>query len=171
VNPDGFTSGGSERYPTVRLMKLESEYRLNVQPYACRPNPMRLSVGDVIRCSAFRLGIQFHRQDAIMVGWRDETHPSYHASVGNGRLVHDETRGRAQFLVVSLRCIENSGPEDAVPEARISINVQCLRLTNQLQLQRDAELIEFSQFEPMNVAQPALSEIELVGYAALPIGL
>ena len=107
-------------------------------------------------------------EEAILIGWEDASYPEHHASSGYGTLAHDETRQDAAFLVSSLGFAENQGPDDTIPEFRLAQDIKCLRLT-ELVLTTDAEQICFSQYEPMSVAQPSDDEIELLGFATMPI--
>ena len=84
--------------------------------------------------------------------------------------MNDETRAKSPFLVVSLEFDEN-GPNDVISDWRLSIIVKCLRLTENYELLTNAEFVTFSKREPMSVAQPPDNEIELMGYARMPIGL
>ena len=151
-------------------MRLESEYSLVVQPYPQRAEPLRLSVGDVIRCDRFRIGIRYNGQDKITVGWKDTKTAEAHASRGRGELCNDESRGTAPFVVIAVKFVEDSGPDDGGLGFRISTNIRCLRVTEEMQLLPNAELIQFSKFEPMSMVQPLDESINLVGYAKMPIG-
>ena len=137
----------------------QASLQLKVSEYESGPNPLRLSIGDIIRSSTFEIGIRMNGDHKILVGWRDETYPQSHAASGLGTLKHDATRSRAPFLVSGLAIVENTGPDDALPCLRLAMDVTCVRLTETYLLHPDAEVITFSQYEPMSVAQPTAEPV------------
>jgi hypothetical protein len=145
--------------------------RVVIRPYTQRSDPPRLAVGDIIRCPAFEFGFCFFDNPTeVMVAWRNLSFPDYPATVGNGTLAHDPTRGLALFLVTSIELIESTGPDDSFPgNHRLARDVRCLRLTDDGSFTADAERIHFMLNEPMCVAQPDEDDLEVVGYAELPI--
>jgi hypothetical protein len=52
---------------------------------------------------------------------------------------------------------------------RLAREVHCLRLTHNYFLTPNSERIRFSLDEPMSVARPSRDNVEVVGYAELPI--
>ena len=141
-----------------------------VRQFSATREPRRFSVGDIIRCEHFRWGLRFASADEITVGWTDVSYPEYHAKNGNGELAHDETRAMAPFLISSVKFVDGEGPADLYPgNHRLSLKIQCWRLTDDFALVPVPETITFDQHEPMSVAQPPESNIELLGCAELPI--
>ena len=140
-----------------------------VRKYDCVSEPPRIAVGDVIRCGAFRLGLR-EKSGEIIVAWAASSYAEYRARAGTGTLADDETRGSALFLVSSISLVEDSGPDDVFPgNHRLTRDVRCLRLTNESCLVAEPERIRFALDEPMSVIRPAEREINVVGYAELPI--
>ena len=147
-----------------------TKLQIEVLQQSQRSRPLRLSVGDLIRSRRFELGFKANGETKIHVGWEDTSHPDHHADQGHGVLANDASRADATFMVYSLSIAENTGPDDALPDLRLALNVNCVRLTDDFVLLPAAEEIYFSQYEPMSIAQPSPEEIQLVGVAKMPVG-
>ena len=133
--------------------------------------PIRLAVGDVIRCSQFKLGMRSKVEgiEKLSVAWPDmswlksyEQHDSYEIDV-------DDNRGTYLYLVVSILMVEVSGPDDVAPYPRLSRDVKCVRLDEKGWIYPDSENIQFNLDEGVSLARPDHEEIEIVGFAELPI--
>jgi len=134
--------------------------------------PLRLSVGHVIRCSAFSGGLRWKHamQDPIVVAWRTQGYVESYIKNGKAVLADDLTRAKVNFLVFAISLVEAEGPEDVFPESfRFSRKVTCVRLADDLSFTSDSERISFTLNEPMSVAEPDESRIELIGFVQLPI--
>jgi hypothetical protein len=145
--------------------------RVVVQRYRMWSSRARLAVGDVIRCPDFRAGLRWKRAPGeVQVAWRDRHYPEYHVHVGNGTAADDHSRGTAPFLVLAVELTEAVGPDDVCPgNHRLSRDVLCVRLSEEMEFSGESERIRFNLDEPMSVAQPDEGAIEVLGYAELPI--
>ena len=145
--------------------------RVVLRQYRVRASPTRLTVGDVIRCPDFRVGLRWnHEPGEVIVAWRDRHYPESHVRAGNGTGADDESRGKAPFLVFAVELAEAEGPDDVCPgNHRFSRDVRCVRLSEGMEFSAESERIRFSLNEPMSVAQPDEGTIEVLGYAELPI--
>jgi len=104
------------------------------------------------------------------LAWRAGFEPGQYVRDGRGALANDPSRAAAAFLVHSVSLDEASGPEDIAPgEHRLSREIVCVHLASDFTFTRDEERIRFALNEPMSVASPDESALEIVGYARLPI--
>ena len=141
--------------------------RVAVSHYERLSSPLRIAVGDVIRCPAFSSAVWLDSELLIVVeqSWAD-----YQLKVGRVRPANDASRARAPFLVESMILIEGEGPADVAPgNHRLSREVRCLRLTEDYGLSPKSERIRFNLDEPMSVTRPKAGSIEVIGFAQLPI--
>ncbi|MFI5296694.1 MAG: hypothetical protein ACHREM_01235 [Polyangiales bacterium] len=139
-----------------------------------RPAPpqLRLAPGDVIRCQAFAIGLRLNADadGPILVAWQKAAYPEHHVRTGHAQHANEPSRGTAPFLVHTVKLNEAEGPDDVAPgERRLSREIVCVRLGLDFSFTRHAEQIRFALNEPMSVASPDESSVELVGYAVLPI--
>jgi hypothetical protein len=159
---------------TWRHCSMQNSYQIDVQEYERLAKPPRLAVGDVIRCPAFRSGMVIPgasaSQEAVHVAWTSRIHFDSYLLHNSGIDATDETRGSAPFLVTSVMLEECEGPSDIGAPARLSRIVRAVRLTEGGRLQRDAERILFWLDEPMALARPDFEQIDVLGYARLPVG-
>jgi hypothetical protein len=166
-----------------------SGYGVSIRKYQSVASPYRLAVGDVIRCPAFRLGVTY-RPDAVLkalpqlgaepitlVAWFSPDKMQYHINWANTTrgegtytLANDDSRGSALFLVTAIVLSETCGPEDVGGPCQIYRTVFCSRLSEGNGLGDDSERISFVQDDPFSVCHARLPELEVVGYAGLPIG-
>lgn len=131
-----------------------------------------LAVGHVIRCPAFATGIKWKTapDDPIMVAWQSASHVDYYLQSGQADCANDPARAQARFLVFSVSLVEAEGPDDVFPDSqRYARDVVCVRLDDDLSFSAKSERIRFSLNEPMSIAQPQESQIEIVGFVQLPI--
>jgi len=146
--------------------------RVVLREYTRLADPFKLAVGDIIRCDQFRLGLRraCDASGEIVVAWKDESYPAYHASVGNGTLAHDASRGLAPFLVTAITLVEGTGPDDICPwNHRLSREVDAVRLERDFAVPKTTERVRFNMDEPMSVVRPQPGTIEVLGFAELPI--
>lgn len=174
---------------------MQFAYEVEVRTYEGVITPHRLAVGDVIRCKAFRLGhkpkpeSQSHLIGLPQLGSEGETHVAWREE---GRLRHyvewvnssnwgrdsityaiDDSRASALFLVTRILLDETWGPEDVGAPAQLYRVIGCSRLTedrSKTYLNRNAERIHFIQDDPLASCSPKHGDLEIVGYALLPVG-
>jgi hypothetical protein len=150
-------------------------YQVKIRRYQTLPRPLRFTIGDVIRCPAFRWGMKKNwryrapSERAVTVALRDPE-SCIRCKHRQDEIVeaHDESRASALFLVTAITLQEITGPEDIGAPPRLSKSVQCVRLTADGWLKEDAERVSFHE-DPESLARPEPDEIEVVGYASLPI--
>jgi hypothetical protein len=92
---------------------------------------------------------------------------------GSRTAANDESRGSALFLVTCIALEETWGPGDVGAPARLYRVICCSRLIEDRSmtfLRKDAERIRFLLDDPMACCSPDPNDLEIVGYALLPIG-
>jgi hypothetical protein len=148
---------------------------VEILPYEGVRLPYRIAVGDVIRCSAFENCFLFNNAIRSLPGklwvWNgSETHLRYREQQGEGLGSIDPGRAQTNYLVEQVAMTVGDGPHDVFPnQYRMSRDVSCLRLTADDCLSQATERICFSVNEAMSMCGIEESEIELIGYAKLPI--
>ncbi|MCL2310717.1 MAG: hypothetical protein FWC42_10735 [Proteobacteria bacterium] len=142
-----------------------------LQEYHGRSSPTRLAVGDVIRCPAFSVGLVFKRDPGeVLVAWRSRSYTEHYVKSGKAVEADDDSRGTAPFLVITIKLIAGESPDDMHPrEHWFSRDVQCVRLSEEMEFSAESERIRFSLNDPMSVIQPDEETVELLGYAEIPI--
>ncbi|HNB22489.1 MAG TPA: hypothetical protein PKZ32_08735 [Candidatus Melainabacteria bacterium] len=154
---------------------MQSIRKVEVQPYEGARLPYRIAVGDVIRCSAFANCFLFNHPIRSLSGklwvWRSsESHLRYREQCGEGVGDVEPARAKSTYLVEQIKMTVGDGPHDVFPnQYRMSRDVSCLRLTDDFTLPEKEERICFSLNEAMALCGIQESEIELVGWATLPI--
>lgn len=137
--------------------------------------PYRIAVGDLIRSKAFANCILWNSALHSLAGrlwvWSGpEGHLLSIEQHGQGFRNVESTRAESTYLVEEIKMTVGSGPDDIFPnQYRMSRVVSCLRLSDDGYLPREKESICFSLNEPMSLLNVDEGQLELVGYAKLPI--
>jgi len=134
--------------------------------------PLQLAVGHIVKCPDFCTGLRWKAtpQGPITVAWRGHGFIDSHIRSNTADPADDPTRANAVFIVSTVALREAEGAEDVFPNSfRFSRLVTCIRLDDDYSFTSESERISFSLNEPMSVAEPKESSIEILGFSQLPI--
>lgn len=160
---------------TLGDLMMRSTCKVEVLQYEGSRSPYRIAVGDVIRCSAFSNCFLFKNPIRSLSGklwvWSgSESHVRNREQNGEGFKNIDQSRAQASYIVEQVAMSVSDGPHDLYPnQYRMSRDVSCLRLTDEFGLPEIPERICFSLNEFMSLCWIDETEIEVLGYANLPI--
>lgn len=154
---------------------MQTKKKVEISQYEGVRLPYRIAVGDIIRCKSFANCFLFnsalHALEGRLWVWSgSEPHREHRELYGHGSRSVDPPRAQAAYLVDQIKMTVGDGPHDIFPnQYRMSRVVSCLRLNEDYCLPRDKESICFSLNEPMSVLGVDEGQIELLGYAQLPL--
>ena len=157
------------------ILSMQTLKKIEVRQYEGLRLPYRIAVGDLIRCHAFAncflLKSAIHALSGkLWVCKESGAHIEYRERDGQGSFNMEAARGVATYLVDQIKMTVGDGPHDIFPnQYRMTRVVSCLRVNDDFCLPQNKEEICFSLNEPMSLFGVDEGEIELLGYAQLPL--